>query len=263
MIVPLVIAAIAVFVTLCYASYLDIRDRRVPFRTWYPMCLIAVPAVTWWYFSIFAGGKIFSAIFYLGLTGILIAAFYILAAILHLYGGADAWAMIFIAASIPIFPIIPIFGSPPLGSFPFTVFVNAVLLNLLVPIGIFFRNVAMGNKAPLVYLFLGFPVEGKKIGDSFGFIMEDISEHDGCIKRRFINVGDAFHDSIKGKRRLYTRDLRINPGEYCKELDLYARAGYVWISYGVPFIVPITAGMATALVLGDMLFTAMKLFGGL
>jgi len=263
MIIPLVIAAVPVFLTLCYASYLDIRDRRVPFRAWYPMCLIAVPAVSWFYFTLFATGEIFSGIFYLGLTGILIAAFYIFAAILRLYGGADAWAMIFIAACIPFFPLTPLFGYPPLGSFPFTVFVNAVLLNLLVPIGIFLRNIAMGNKAPLVYLFLGFPVDGKKIGESFGFIMEDIREHEGVIERRFINVRDAFRDSIKGNRRLYTRDLRVNPGEYRKELDLYARAGRVWISYGVPFIVPITAGMATALVVGDLLFTAMKIFGGL
>jgi len=93
--------------------------------------------------------------------------------------------------------------------------------------------------------------------------MEDIQEHDGVIQRRFLGIRDAIRDAFKGNRRLYTRDLRVNPEEHREELDLYARAGHVWISYGVPFIVPITAGMASALVLGDLLFTLMKIIGGL
>ena len=42
-IVPLVIGAIAVVITLCYASYLDIIDRRVPFITWVPLLLVGIP----------------------------------------------------------------------------------------------------------------------------------------------------------------------------------------------------------------------------
>ena len=41
---PMVISAVAVLVTLVYASYLDIRDRRVPFRTWYPMLVVGISA---------------------------------------------------------------------------------------------------------------------------------------------------------------------------------------------------------------------------
>ena len=44
-IVPLVIGAIAVVITLCYASYLDIIDRRVPFITWVPLLLVGIPGV--------------------------------------------------------------------------------------------------------------------------------------------------------------------------------------------------------------------------
>ena len=44
---PMVISAGAVLVTLVYASYLDVRDRRVPFVTWYPMLVVGVPATTW------------------------------------------------------------------------------------------------------------------------------------------------------------------------------------------------------------------------
>ncbi len=34
---PMIISAVAVIATLIYASFLDIRDRRVPFVHWLPM----------------------------------------------------------------------------------------------------------------------------------------------------------------------------------------------------------------------------------
>jgi preflagellin peptidase FlaK len=62
--------------------------------------------------------------------------------------------------------------------------------------------------------------------------------------------------------RVYTKDLRENPEKYQKELAIYRSAGTVWISYAVPFIIPITAGLVTALVFGDLLFALMKIFTG-
>ena len=38
----MVISAIAVLITLLYASYLDIRDRRVPFIYWLPMLAVGI-----------------------------------------------------------------------------------------------------------------------------------------------------------------------------------------------------------------------------
>jgi preflagellin peptidase FlaK len=43
---------------------------------------------------------------------------------------------------------------------------------------------------------------------------------------------------------------------------MYRSAGSVWISYAVPFIIPITAGLVTALVFGDLLFALMKVIAG-
>ena len=39
---PMMISAVAVLVTLVYTSYLDIRDRRVPFIHWLPMLAVGV-----------------------------------------------------------------------------------------------------------------------------------------------------------------------------------------------------------------------------
>ncbi len=39
---PMAISAVAVIITLIYASILDIRDRRVPFIVWLPMLGVGV-----------------------------------------------------------------------------------------------------------------------------------------------------------------------------------------------------------------------------
>ncbi|MBQ3684197.1 MAG: peptidase A24, partial [Methanomicrobium sp.] len=82
------------------------------------------------------------------------------------------------------------------------------------------------------------------------------------FKRRFLTFGASIKRMVGGTRRMYTGDLKRNPQEYKKELALYKKAGHVWISYGVPFIIPITAGFVTALVFGDILFTIIRCITG-
>jgi preflagellin peptidase FlaK len=365
-IVPLVIGAIAVVITLCYASYLDIIDRRVPFITWVPLLLVGIPgaglallslnngieilagyagitgailllayfnnrdistlkqvvwpvmiialqictgifflysgmtsifflsmaaalifscatvleyrgrenlftdtwpiiyflvaAFSWLYYAIAVASQVSYA--YLGMIAFFCLIFYLFA-ILNLFGGADAWALMFIALTIPLFPFTPLAGYPPLAFFPFTVLVNAVIFNLIAPIALFIHNLYRGNRAPLLYLFLGYPVEGDKVQNSFGYIIEDISEKDGTIDRRFLRLGEALGSLVKGGKRIYTKDLRLHPEQYSHEISLYKRAGKVWISYGVPFIVPITAGVIFGLFIGDILTICLNLFGGI
>jgi preflagellin peptidase FlaK len=67
---------------------------------------------------------------------------------------------------------------------------------------------------------------------------------------------------VSGEGRIYTKDLRLHPEQFRKELELYKKAGRVWISYAVPFIIPITGGLASAIVLGDFLFLIMKAVTG-
>ncbi|MBP1929394.1 preflagellin peptidase FlaK [Methanolinea mesophila] len=259
MIIPLTVSAIAVVITLLYASARDIVERRVPFRTWYPMLVIGIPLVAWFYGSLFLSGFWSLALAYLVLVAVFSLLFYSFA-YLHLFGGADAYALIFLSVLVPAFPFEPAFGVPPLGFFPFSVLVNALILNLVTPAGIFAYNVAKGNRAPVANMFLGFPVDGKTIANSFGYIMEDIREDDdGRITRRFLSFSEALKGMMKGSGRVYTLDLRRNPDEYREELSLYSRAGKVWISYGVPFIVPLTAGMIVALFAGDILVIMMQL----
>ncbi len=374
----MVISAVAVLATLIYASFLDIKDRRVPFRTWYPMLVIGIPAtifllyektsnpsliagflalvasflyvnyldnreitepfrfswlaivlilaaLAWiilpkfnlailpWY-AMFAGlfgyvsyieytrkpeGKIkprrkqqeatvadtlstwyfvliiiifaitsvmmlFSggwgtAAFVVLLSSVFCGVFYIFGK-LHLFGGADAWALIFLSFCVPVFPITPLLNTPPLGFLAFSVLINALILNLIAPVAIFMINIVRGNRAPLMYMFFGFPVSGDKIQDSWGFVMEDFEDNKGTITRKFIGFGDALRRMFAGVGRIYTKDLREHPESYTHELAMYKKAGTVWISYAVPFIVPITAGLITAIVFGDFLLAITSLF---
>jgi len=394
---PMVISAVAVLITLIYASYLDIRDRRVPFIHWLPMLLVGIictsvmlwqitanaslvtgylalvasflyadyldnrgrtdslglsgyyakdrllwyfipvlvlPALSWfvltpslsiqilpWY-AMFAGifsyitwmeyrdwpapqevrkkGKqkttvaesnvndvltrwyfvliilifaITSVMMLFGtgawgvqalvilLLSIFCGVFYIFGR-MNLFGGADAWALVFISLCVPIFPFTPLLGTPPLGFLAFSVLINALLLNLVAPVGILIINIIRGNRAPLQYMFFGFPVSGATIQKEWGFVMEDFEEKEGAVQRKFIGFFDSLKRMYAGKGRVYTKDLREHPEEFTHELGMYKRAGTVWISYAVPFIIPITAGFVTAIIFGDFLFAIMKIITG-
>src|SRR5512136_711195 len=269
---PMVISSIAVLITLIYASYLDIRDRRVPFISWLPMLAVGIcctgvmlwqtsgnaglivgyvsliasflyadyldnrgrtdspgltfyyrkgpvfyylalvlilPALSWFLLApsvtlqLVAGYALFAGIFgyvtwmeYTGkldepenttrkpgganlaetigrwyfipitflvypissitlisgeawtlneglfilLPALFCGMFYTFGR-MHFFGGADAWALIFISFCVPTFPFTPLLGNPPLGFFAFSVLINALLLNLVAPIAIFIINV--------------------------------------------------------------------------------------------------------------------------
>ncbi|HVP24665.1 MAG TPA: A24 family peptidase C-terminal domain-containing protein [Methanomicrobiales archaeon] len=375
MILPLLIASIAVLMTLFYASILDVRERSVPVRTWYPLYIIGTAAVLWYLITIpsawgtIAGyaalivtivygieletedGKIpvkvftlaiaatvlqgiawsflwktlgivaipgfvllvacvweglslekeasmdennlssfsrwfrlwhveiavaiqgiaWAGLFLAGAAGtgdlllVLVALYaelFLVFAAMNLFGGADAIALVAIALFVPVFPFMPLFGYPPLPFLPFSALTNAVILNLVTPAGIAILNLARGNRAPFPYTFFGYPVKGDTIENTFGFVMEDFSEEGGRLERHFIPIRSALRRMIKGKGRIYTKHLKEHPEKYRKELDLYRKAGTVWISYGVPFILPILAGFAFALCGGDILFTMLSAVGG-
>jgi preflagellin peptidase FlaK len=181
---------------------------------------------------------------------------------MNLFGGADAWALIFMALCVPLFPFTPLLGNSPLGFLAFSALINALLLNLAAPVVIFLINVIRGNRAPLMYLFFGFPVKGDEIQKEWGFVMEEFGEKDGTVSRKFIGFFDAIRRMYAGTGRIYTKDLREHPQEFTRELSMYKKAGTVWISYAVPFIIPITAGFITAVVFGDFLFAIMKILTG-
>ena len=261
---PLMINAIALIITLLYGCREDIRERAVPVVMWYPMIAIAIPMTIWFWYSVMAAGFISYLIVLIPLILFFAISFYLFT-YFNLMGMADTKALILIVLFIPCFPMVPLLGYPPFGYppfvfFPFTVLFNAVIINLILPAGIFLMNIMKGNKAPLPYLFLGFPVEGDSIEDQFGIVMEEFSLKDGELNRSFIRIGRAMKDMVSGGVRIYTKSLKEEPERYKKELAMYRKAGKVWISYGVPFLIPITAGLLSALIIGDVFSYLLRLF---
>lgn len=254
-IIPLIIAFLLLILDWIYTIYIRKTDRseidrEILVETYISWLLPAVPlsviviSFLTSYVSIISLLALFSALFCVLLEVI---------TILHLWGGADSTAMKIISATIPIFPVMPLLGYPDITFFfPMSVMLNAVILNLSVPAGLFIYNIAKNNRAPLKYMFIGYPVSGEEIFDHFGFIIEEFEEDGDEINRKFMKFGSSIGRMISGKRRMYTQDFRRNPEEYKEELELFRRAGYVWISFGVPFIIPIFAGFLFSFFIGDI-----------
>jgi len=324
----LIISSAAIAITLFYASYLDLKQRRVPFVTWYPALLIAgafviifyfitygrvigisplvfcilpffIAAVlllldwvytvyvkkmdkaeidrtilletyiSWFLLAVPASVSLISivsgymtVISIIALVSFVFCIFLEFISVLHLWGGADLMAMKTIAATVPVFPIMPLWGYPDVTFFfPMSVMLNAVILNLSVPVGLFIYNVVKKNRAPLKYLFIGYPVPGKDIMNHFGFIIEEFEEDGDQLNRKFLKFSSSIGRMVSGKRRMYTQDFRRNPEEYKEELEIYKKAGSVWISFGVPFIIPILAGFLFTFFIGD-LFSLLLQFAG-
>jgi preflagellin peptidase FlaK len=84
-------------------------------------------------------------------------------------------------------------------------------------------------------------------------VVEDIEEQDGRLVRRFISFSEYSRRRLEGDRITTIEDLTAHPEHYGDKLDLYQKAGHVWISHSIPFIVLITAGYFSALIAGDLL----------
>ncbi|MCX2818453.1 prepilin peptidase [Haladaptatus sp. F3-133] len=281
-----VLAAVSVF---AYASYLDIRDRRVPHRTWYPLVAVGAVALVADLFVRDPGTVVLYATASLALGAVFGYGFYYLGT----FGGADRYALVVLGFLFPVYPSFP----TPLGTFPVVVpdapfFVlsvlgNTVLAGIAYPASLFVRNAARRDTVNPALMALGRRVTTDELHDEFGRIIgtdEDVSlrgngvlggNTDGIRDIDFVRdyVDWADFDSLRGVRD--AEDLRLgrfveetawesddlrNDAEELREL---ASHDAVWISPGIPFIVPIFAGLLVALTVGDVLFIVIRAVFGL
>ena len=151
-----VLLSVASILITVYATWLEARNLETTFTNAWPLLYFLAGTICWFSYSLSGGGILF---LFLGMMALFCLMFYLFG-IMQLFGGADAWALIFITLIIPLFPAEPLTGYPAIPFFPFTVLVNAVIFNLIAPAGLFIMNMLKGNKAPWPYLFLGYPVDG-------------------------------------------------------------------------------------------------------
>jgi len=219
---------------LLYSCYTDLKERRVPNRVWLFMAVLgAILNIEY----LFKFGVSFIKFFFIQFIFIFIFSYLLYR--VGAYGGADAKALMALSIFLPIYPSID--GFPILsgnsGIFTFSVFSNSVLLTGILPIAFFLYNLVRSGVYALKTIprsFIGYQVRPDRI---------------------------PFHAKLleypeKGELRKSLRGVKPESRmvEELKRLGLEK----IWITPGIPFLVPITAGFYTAIVIGDMLFSILS-----
>jgi len=312
-----------------WAAWRDVKTRRVPNRTWYPLALLAVVllAVEGW--QAWTGTAYETRAFAirtavsLGFVGPLVIAFWWFRA----FGGADAKAFLVVAALFPTYPTYEVLNwvlphqQTAVGVFSLTILTNTVLLGALYPLAVLLRNAATGRFSSV--MFVGKPVRWDAVPDEHGRLLEtpegvtrngvdldalrmylrwrdltlvelreeadrfrnpatlpadpnppgdgstgvEEARADGGQLEQQETVGEAdAPDEDPWGAAAFLDD--INHGAYGTTpeglrdgLEVLAREDEVWVSPGIPFIVPLFVGTVVALTYGDLLFGAMGLVG--
>jgi len=230
---------------LLYSCYTDIRTRRVTNNLWKIM-LIGV--FFFWIYDFYTKG--YSYLINLFISTLVIFIFVYILFQLGLFGGADAKSLIMISLILPRYPVLEVFGynfphhQPlPLFSnfFAFGVFENAVLMTGVVPIGFALYNfIRHGYKIdnPL-YAFIGYRIRISELpGKQHIKLMHDFELINGKVKSRFRRGG------LEIDERLMQKLQKLSGKGLIEE---------VWVTPGLPFMIPITLGFFTSVFYGDMI----------
>jgi len=181
-------------------------------------------------------------------TGLTFAFVYILFQ-LGVFGGADAKSLIVLSIIFPVYPDFILFNSgfpihDPLFKdlFAFGIFENAVLLTIVVPLGLAFYNLSkMGLHIdkPL-YAFIGYKTKISKLSEKChiklieGFEVEK-NEFKFYFKRGGVEIDEEVINKLtKASEKNFIKDD-------------------VWVTPGLPFMIPITLGFFVAAFYGDLI----------
>lgn len=230
---------------LIYSCYSDVKTRRVPNKLWVMMLGIGSIFVAYELLTL-PSPRLLSHILRLGVS---VCFIFILVYILFqfgAFGGADAKALIVLAVLIPSYPAIyslPINPSP-IDIFPFSVFGNAVLLAIVVPFGLFAYNITHLSWGEIrenpLFLFVGYKYRISGLKDRHVKLMQEHLRVGREVLVRFRRGGIEVDDNvIAGLNELEALGLISNK---------------VWVTPGLPFMIPITAGFYVAVVYGDLIF---------
>lgn len=216
---------------LAYASYTDIKTRRAANYLWVIMGAIGAILLVVQYLTIG-----FENIWYLVFIPIMILLMYAFFQMRLLFGGADAKALMAIAILLPIQPSIgtfPIWTSFWPGSW--TIFCNAVILFLIIPISLLIYNLVKRN-IQFPYALLGYKMSVEKAKQTFVWPLERIKD---------------------GKRKLSYMPKEFDADE---ELKAFENQGIteIWVTPKIPFMIPLLVGFIVAFFPGDLLMQLIK-----
>lgn len=236
---------------LLYSCYSDIKTRRVTNKLWLVMLVLG---------SIFVGYDIwnygFSYLFWIFIsTGLTFVLVYLLFQ-LGVFGGADAKSLIVLSIIFPVYPDFIIFNSgfpihDPLpifrDYFAIGIFENAVLLTIVVPLGLVLYNLSkmrLHIDKPF-YAFIGYKIKISELSDKRHIKMiEGFENINNGIKFYFKRGGVELDEEV------------INELKNASEKDLIEDD--VWVTPGLPFMIPITLGFFVEAFYGNLIFELTK-----
>lgn len=256
---------VVALVFLFHASWLDYKTREVSNVVWIIFAPVAF-ALTFIELYLYD----FSQISLYGLCFGLTAVFSIALFYSGGFGGADSKALMCLALALPFYPqkpFAPIIGeNSPISQtfFPITVFSNSVLFAAASAVFMLAYNVIWHAKKrenifegthrtesfwkKILVLITGYKMPIAKLKEKWHiYPLEDIEENtEGQLKRKLIILPkDEGRDEII--KRL---DTAINAGEIQEK---------IWATPGLPMLIFVTAGLVTALLLGDIVWTCIRL----
>jgi preflagellin peptidase FlaK len=227
---------------LLYSCYSDIKTRRVTNRLWLVMLAGGVFFVL---YDIMTKGTQYIMLLFLS-AGLIFVLVYILFQ-LGTFGGADAKSLIVISIILPSYPVFSAFGfdfplnKPLLDLFSFGILGNAVMLTVVVPLGLAVYNTSrMGLHIdnPL-YIFIGYKSRISDLADKHIKLIQSFEEENGLVKFRFRRGGVEIDETVISKLKVLSEKGIINDE--------------VWVTPGLPFMIPITLGFFVTVVYGDMI----------
>jgi preflagellin peptidase FlaK len=218
-------------ILLAYASYTDIKTRRAANILWILMALVGIILLIIQYLE---GG--YPNIYYLAFIPLMIGLMYLFFQMRLLFGGADAKALMALAILMPI--------QPHIGEFPlwlsflpgsWTIFANATILFLFIPLSLFVYNIAKRNLR-FPHSFMGYVISVEKAKQTFVWPMEKIKD---------------------GKRKLVYMPKNFDIEE---ELAEFEKLGItdIWVTPKIPFMIPLLAGFLVSFILGDILLQIVR-----
>ena len=311
-----------------WAAWHDVRVRRVPNATWYPLAALGVALLVWDGAGHVPPTSAADRLFLLQVVvsvGFLIPlsyAFWRLGG----FGGADAKALMALALLFPTFPVyslreLPVLAGLPwaalpvvrtaLGVFSWTVLTNTVIVGVLYPFGLAVRNALAGEFSTLMFLGRRIPVSalstahGRLFEGADGFtrsgldldalrmylrwrgttldalredpahyrdpstigethdptdgavIRSPVADGGGAVDATVDDAADVEHDPWGAEAFLASIDgtaYGTTPEKLRGGLTVVTERDEVWISPGIPFLVPMFAGLVVGLTYGDLLF---------
>ncbi len=272
-----------------YAAYRDILERRVRHYVWYPLVFVGLIGLVVDLLVRDLNYVLISGVFSLGIGLLFGYGFYYLGT----FGGADRYALVVLALAFPVYPKInlPLIGFIPVivpnaEIFILTVLGNTVIVGLFYPFRLLIENILRRNTGNPLLMFLGKSVEVESLHNHYGRIIQTPGGEvsllsTGLLEREYgINDLEFIRQYIEWSDASNLKDIRsMDPdlegfvedtpwesddisGDYEKLLSI-AELDEVWISPGIPFIVPLFIGLLVSLTVGDLLFLVMRIVFGI